>query len=143
MKVKKEKKKVAAKKKAVKKVAKKSYVSLAELAKQCHVKYHSIYMIPERRNLAEKIEIAGEEVIAFSKANADKIRESIAKPMKKNLSPASKVEKALHINRYMLTKLIKQLGIKTLKLRREKDNKPVIAIPDKMIPKLKKAIKEM
>jgi hypothetical protein len=117
---------------------------LAELVKELNVKYHSIYMVPERMKLAEKIKTqTGEEVIAFSPKNAEKLREMISKPMTDKMISINELAEALKLNKYEMTKVLNHLRIVPKKARRLQDSRPILAIYKKRIKDIRKSAKEM
>ena len=116
-----------------------------DIAEEQGITYQSAYVIPERRGIPSKKikDENGKEIVAFSKKNAEKIRQAIAKPISKDRIPLVDVEKELKLNRHQLLKVLKKLHIEPTKRRREPDNRTVPTVHVKSMKKIKKAAKEI
>ena len=132
-------------KKAVKKTVTrfnaKTHTKLSALADSLKMDYRSMFAKQSRLGIkASKYLENDREVLAFTKADATKIKKLTASLMTDSRMELTEVERSCKVTRSVLLRVLKNLKITPVKFRRQEDKRSVPTISKGSVPKIKKAI---
>jgi len=117
------------------------HIKLSELARQCNISYQSMYLKQKRTKVkAFAANNNGVEVMVFSLADAKKIADAKARPMRKDSIPLKDLEKELQVSRPKLTNVLLKLRISPVK-RQGNDNRQTLTVTSTESQKIREALK--